>query len=356
MNEFRRATVGRILPLLFLLLLTACGGGVDSTGGGQPGILGAGATFPYPLYARMFDVYSNQFQVQVNYQSIGSGGGIRQLIERTVDFGATDAFMTDSELAAAPAPVLHLPTCLGAVVVTYSLENVSQLRLTPDVIAEIFLGEITNWNDPKLKDLNPNIDLPDLNISVVQRSDGSGTTFVFSDYLSRVSPRWKETVGAGKALSWPTGLGAKGNAGVAGLVRQTPGALGYVELTYALQNEMPVAQIQNRVGEFITPNIESVSLAANTEMPEDTRVSITDTPAPGGYPISSFTWLIFYQDLNYGNRTLEQAQQLAHLFQWVIHDGQRYAEPLHYAPLPQAAVEKAQAILDKLVYGDQKLL
>src|SRR5690606_28502425 len=156
MNEFRRATVGRILPLLFLLLLTACGGGVDSTGGGQPGILGAGATFPYPLYARMFDVYSNQFQVQVNYQSIGSGGGIRQLIERTVDFGATDAFMTDSELAAAPAPVLHLPTCLGAVVVTYSLENVSQLRLTPDVIAEIFLGEITNWNDPKLKDLNPN--------------------------------------------------------------------------------------------------------------------------------------------------------------------------------------------------------
>lgn len=346
-----------LFSVLFALLLISCGGTAtdDGSGGRRQGFLGAGATFPFPLYARMFDVYSNQFQVEVNYQSIGSGGGIRQLLERTVDFGATDAFMTDSELDSAPAPVLHLPTCLGAVVVTYSLDGNPELKLTPELISTIFLGEVTSWDDPMVREVNPDINLPALDISVVHRSDGSGTTFVFSDYLARVSPRWKDEVGAGKALSWPIGLGAKGNPGVAGLVKQTPGAIGYVELTYALQNDMPFAQVRNRSGNFVSPSIESVSVAADVDLPDDTRVSIADTSAPQGYPISSFTWLIFYQDQNYGNRDLDHARQLARLFQWVIRDGQRYAEPLHYAPLPDAAVEKGEAILDLLVYGDEKL-
>lgn len=318
-------------------------------------LLGAGATFPYPFYSKIFDIYSSHHDVRINYQAIGSGGGIKQLQSRTVDFGGTDAFMSEEELKASPAKILHIPSCMGAVVVTYNLAGNPKLKMTPAIVADIFLGEITNWNDPKIKALNPSVSLPNLPMSVAHRSDGSGTTFIFSDYLAKVSSEWKSRVGRGKSLNWPVGVGAKGNAGVAGIVQQLPGSVGYVELIYAIENSMPFATLQNRSGNFITPSIESVSLAANVELPADTRVSITDTDAAQGYPISSFTWLIFYQEQSYGGRSKDRARATKNLLEYVIHDGQSAAAPLHYAPLPDAAVKKAETILKSITYNGQPL-
>jgi len=317
--------------------------------------LGAGATFPYPYYSKIFDAYYLQTGVKINYQAIGSGGGILQLLNKTVDFGGTDAFMNDEELAKATGPILHLPTCLGAVVVIYDLPGEPALRLTAQVIADIFMGRITKWNDPALAQINPDLHLPDLNIVVVHRSDGSGTTFIFSDYLSKVSPGWEKTVGRGKSLNWPAGLGAKGNPGVAGLVKQLPGSIGYVELVYAEQNDMAVAAVENRAGAYIQPSIASVSLAADIELPDDARVSITDTDAPEGYPISGFTWLIFYQEQSYGGRSEQQARGLVDLMWWVIHEGQQYAEDLQYAPLPEQARGICEDILGSVVYQGQRI-
>lgn len=324
--------------------------------GAEKELIGAGATLPYPLYAKMFDAYHEETGVEVNYQAIGSGGGIRQLINRTVDFGATDAFMSEEEVAAEGNYILHVPTCLGAVIITYNLPGTSQLRFTPDIVADIFLGKIKKWNDERIASVNDGVNLPDTNIVVVHRSDGSGTTFVFSDYLSKVSDEWEKKVGMGKVLNWPVGLGAKGNPGVAGLVKQIPGAIGYVELTYALQNEMPVGLVKNSSGNFIQPTITSVTAAANIDLPEHTRVSITNTGAAEGYPISSFTWLIFYKEQNYGGRSKEKAQELVKLLWWVIHEGQRFCESLHYAPLPEDAVEKAEDIIRSVVYNGVPLL
>lgn len=318
-------------------------------------LLGAGATFPYPFYSKIFDIYSSHHDVRINYQAIGSGGGIKQLQSRTVDFGGTDAFMSEKEMEAAPGQILHIPSCLGAVVMTYNLTGNPQLRLTPEVIADIFLGKITNWNDPAIKSLNPGVSLPDLPMSVAHRSDGSGTTFIFSDYLTKVSSAWKDKVGRGKSLNWPVGVGAKGNAGVAGIVKQLPGSVGYVELIYALENNMPFATVRNQSGNFIVPSIESVSLAANVALPADTRVSITNTDAAQGYPICSFTWLIFYKEQNYGGRSADRAQATKNLLEFVIHDGQSAAAPLHYAPLPEAAVKKAEAILNSITYDGKPL-
>ena len=222
-------------------------------------LLGAGATFPYPLYSKMFDTYYQAYKVKINYQAIGSGGGIQQLISKTVDFGGTDAFMNEEEMKKAEVPILHIPTCLGAVVVTYNLPDKPKLKFTPDVIADIFLGKITRWNDPRIAAVNPEVKLPDLSIVVVHRSDGSGTTYIFSDYLTKVSKDWAFKVGADKSLNWPAGLGAKGNPGVAGLINQTPGAIGYVELIYTMQNNMPAGIIKNKAGNFIEPNIKSTS-------------------------------------------------------------------------------------------------
>ncbi len=319
-------------------------------------IVGAGATFPYPLYSKMFDVYYRQEGVKVNYQAIGSGGGIRQVQSRTVDFGATDAFIGDEEMAAFTGAVLHVPTCLGAVVVTYNLPGGPTLNLAPDVVADIFLGKLTRWDDERIVEANPGVGLPDMGIVVVRRSDGSGTTFIFSDYLSKVSPEWKETVGAGKVVNWPCGLGAKGNPGVAGLVKQLPGSIGYVELVYAVSNGMPVANIRNRSGRFIAPTVESVSQAADTELPDDMRVSITDTGAEGGYPISGFTWVIFYKEQDYAGRTLEQARDLIDLVWWMTHEGQKLAEPLHYARLGEVALRKAETLVRSAVYGGEPML
>ncbi len=319
-------------------------------------LTGAGATFPYPLYAKWFYVYEKITGVKVNYQAIGSGGGIRQLINRVVDFGGTDAFMSDKELSRSPAKILHFPTCLGAVVITYNLPGKPVLKLTPDIIADIFLGKIKKWDDSRIAKINPDVKLPNLDIVVIHRSDGSGTTFIFSDYLSKVSKEWKERVGRGKSLNWPIGLGGKGNPEVAALVKQIPGAIGYVELIYAGQNNMPVALIRNKSGHFIKPTMKSVSLAANISIPADTRISITNTDAEYGYPISSFTWIIFYKEQAYNGRSKKRAKALAELFWWMIHEGQKYNEKLLYSRLPEAVVKKAEAIIKDMTYNGKSVL
>jgi len=319
-------------------------------------LLGAGATFPFPLYSKMFDTYYQTNRIKINYQAIGSGGGIQQLISKTIDFGGTDAFMNARELKKAKVSILHIPTCLGAVVVTYNLPDKPKLKFTPDVIADIFLGKITKWSDPRITASNPEVKLPDRGIVVVHRSDGSGTTFIFSDYLNKVSKEWEFKVGADKSLSWPVGLGAKGNPGVAGLVNQIPGAIGYVELIYTIQNNMPAGIIKNKAGNFIEPSLKSASAAANLELPDDTRVSLTNTDAADGYPIGGFTWLVFYKEQNYTERSREKAEELLKLLWWMIHEGQQFAEPLHYSPLPPKAVEKAEKILRSVTYDNVPLL
>ena len=316
---------------------------------------GAGATFPYPLYSKMFDEYYKEFNVKINYQSIGSGGGIRQLKNKTVDFGASDAFMSDKALKEAGDNILHIPVCIGAVSMAYNLPNVPKLRLTPDVLADIYLGKISSWSNDRIQQINPGVSLPDIPIVSVHRSDGSGTTFIFTDYLTKVSQSWKDVVGHGKSVNWPDGLGGKGNAGVAGIVQQTPGSIGYIGHIYASQNKMDVAQIQNKSGEFIDPSIEAVSQAANTEIPGDTRASITDTGAKFGYPISGFTWILSMKDQNFNSRSIEQAQATKALLEWMVGDGQRFAEPLLYAPLTESVVKQAERIIDSITYNGEKL-
>ncbi len=313
-------------------------------------LLGAGATFPYPLYSKMFEVYHKQYGVKVNYQAIGSGGGIRQLINKTVDFGGSDAIMHDKGQPKELGPILHIPTCAGAVVVTYNLPGSPQLKFTPELLADIFLGKIKKWNDHRLLEVNPGLKLPEMDIVIIHRSDGSGTTFIFSDYLSKVSSEWQEKVGKGTSLKWPTGLGGKGNPGVAGLVRQTPGSIGYVELIYALQNKMPYGAVQNKKGNFVQATLASTSLAANISLPDDLKVSLTNTDSPDGYPISGFTWILVYQEQSYAGRSLEKAKELVKLLRWMIHEGQVYAEPLHYAPLSETAVEKAEKLIKSISY------
>ncbi len=319
-------------------------------------LLGAGATFPQPLYSKMFYEYFQEYKVKINYQGIGSGGGIKQLSSKVVDFGGTDAFMTEDQLKAAGAPIVHVPTCLGSVVISYNLPDNPKLKFAPDLIADIFLGKIKKWNDPRVTALNPGVHLPDLAITVAHRSDGSGTTNIFSDYLSKVSPEWKAKVGMGTSLNWPVGLGGKGNPGVAGLIKQIPGSLGYVELIYTLQNNMPAAALKNKAGKFIEPTIKSTSLAANTKLPEDMNVSLTDTDAQDGYPIAGFTYLIFYKEQNYGGKTLEKSETLAKLIKWVITDGQKYAEALHYAPLSKDAFAKADKLVHSMTFNGKPVL
>jgi len=347
-----RKKKGLMFVMLFPILLGLCSSGFSA----DVELIGAGATFPYPLYSKMFDVYNKEYGVKINYQAIGSGGGIRQLTNKIVDFGGSDAIMTEKDLKEAGAPVLHIPTCAGAVVVTYNLSGDPQLKFTPDVIADIFLGKIKKWNDRRITAINPGIKLPDTDIIVVHRSDGSGTTFIFSSYLSKVSPEWKEKVGAGPSLNWPVGLGGKGNPGVAGLVKQTPGSFGYVELIYALQNKMPYGTIKNKKGNFVKPTIASTSLAANTALPDDMKVDLTDTDAAEGYSISGFTWILVYKEQNYADKPEEKAKALVNLLWWMTHEGQKYSEPLHYAPLSKAAVGKAEKLIKSITYKENPIL
>jgi phosphate transport system substrate-binding protein len=319
-------------------------------------LVGAGATFPLPLYTKLFDVYAKDTGVKVNYQGIGSGGGIQQLTARTVDFGATDAFLSDPDMAKAPAAVVHVPIVAGAVAVTYNLPGSPELVFAPDVVADIFLGKITAWNDARIAAANPGVSLPKLPITVVRRSDGSGTTATFTDYLSKVSPAWKDKVGTGTAVSWPVGVGAKGNPGVAGLVKQTPGSVGYVELIYALQNAMPVAGLKNKKGATVKPTLASTAAAAAVALPDDTRVMLTDTDAADGYPIAGFTWIILYKEQAYGGRGADKGQALLKLVWWMVHDGQKYAEPLSYSTLSKDAVAKAERILRSVTFNGTPIL
>jgi phosphate transport system substrate-binding protein len=344
-------------------LVAACGSepkgddkGSPAASSGSVDLTGAGATFPYPLYSKWFSEYAAQKGVRINYQSIGSGGGIRQLSEQTVDFGASDAPMTDEELSKAKGgPVLHVPTVLGAVVVTYNVPELQQpLKLTGEALGQIFLGTITKWNAPQLAALNPGVALPARDILVVRRSDGSGTSYIFTDYLSAVSPAWAAGPGKGKEVRWPVGLGGKGNEGVAGQVKSTPGTIGYVELAYATQNRLPVAAIRNAAGSFVTPSIASVTAAAAgvaEKLPEDSdfRVSIVNAPGADAYPISSLTWLLVYEQ----QRDAEKGRKLVDFLGWALRDGERYAAPLDYAPLPPALVTRLEQRIATIKVGAQ---
>ena len=312
-------------------------------------INGAGATFPYPIYSKWFAEYNRIHpEVRINYQSIGSGGGIRQLTNRTVFFGATDGPMTQEQMLSAAGKVLHLPTVLGAVVPIYNIAGVDeQLKFTGPLLADIFMGKVSKWNDPAITKLNPRVKLPGSEITVVHRSDGSGTTYIFADYLGKISPEWKKTVGIATSLNWPTGVGAKGNEGVAGLTRQTPGAIGYVELIYASQNKIDFGSVQNAAGEFQLASLDSVTKAAAAtkgRMPPDFRVSITNAPGPGVYPISSFTWLLFYEN----PKDKRAAKTMVDFMRWALRDGQKYCADLGYAPLPEEVVAMEMEALKKI--------
>jgi len=309
-------------------------------------LTGAGATFPYPIYSKWFSEYSAAHQgVEVNYQSIGSGGGIRQVTSGLVDFGASDMPMTDDLISSAKVKVLHIPTVLGAVVPVYNVPGVSQVKFAGDVLADIYLGKISNWNDPRIAKDNPGAKLPDQKIIVVHRSDGSGTSFIFTDYLSKVSKEWSGGPGKGTSPSWPVGVGGKGNEGVAGLVRQMPGAIGYVELIYALQNKIAFGAVKNAAGSWVTASIEGVTeAAAGVKIPADFRVSITNASGANAYPISSFTYLLIpVQGTNAENRKV-----LKDLLSWIIKSGQGEVSALSYAPLPQALAQKELAVVYNL--------
>ena len=316
---------------------------------------GAGATFPYPIYSKWFADYATSTGVKINYQSIGSGGGIRQLSEQTVDFGASDSPMSDQELANAKGgPVLHFPTVMGAVVITYNIPAVTRpLNLSGDLIADIFSGKITKWNDARIVAQNRGVSLPNSDILVVHRSDGSGTTYIFSDYLSSVSPSWSSELGKAKEIKWPVGLGGKGNEGVAGQVKNTPGSIGYVELAYAKQNKLPFANVRNSSGRYVTPTIASVTAAAaGMKLPKNTdyRVSIVNGPGKDSYPISSMTWILAYQ--NQPDRV--KGEKLVNFLRWAYKNGEKTAASLDYAPLPSAMVAQLQNRLKTIsVAGSQ---
>ena len=338
------------LASLFLAVLALVAIGVAQ---GALSINGAGATFPYPMYSKWFDDYHKKnSNVEINYQSIGSGGGIKQVTEGTVDFGASDGPMNDEQLKAYQDkhgfPILHFPTVLGADVPTYNISGVSgELNFTPEALAAIFLGKVTKWNDPLIAGANKGVNLPGNDIVVVHRSDGSGTTYIWTDYLSKVSDEWKNKVGKGTSVNWPVGLGGKGNEGVAGLVKQTPNAFGYVELIYAIQNQMPYGKVKNSSGEFIKADLASVTAAAAgaaKSMPDDFRVSITDAPGKTAYPISSFTWLLIpskFSDVN-------KRDAIKGFLKWMLSDGQNEVEKLSYAKLPKEVVTKETKDLDKI--------
>ncbi len=310
-------------------------------------LTGAGATFPYPLYSKMFSEYHKLCDVKVNYQSIGSGGGIAQLQAGTVDFGASDGIMTTQQKEQAKGPVLHIPMVAGAEAVVYNLPGVKrgQLKLTPEVLAAIYLKDIKKWDDRRIQALNPGVNLPSQDIAVVHRSDGSGTTFIFTDYLSKVSAKWKDKVGSATSVNWPGDIGGKGNEGVANQVKQIPGSIGYVELAYARQNNIPWAQLRNTAGKYLEPSIEGAAAAADVaNLPANMEAMVTNSSNPEAYPIAGFTWLLVYENM----AKEAKADAVAQLVWWMIHDGQKFAAPLEYAPLKGAAVKKAEALVKKI--------
>jgi len=309
-------------------------------------INGAGATFPYPIYSKWFDDYAKvDPSVRFNYQSIGSGGGQKQILAQTVDFGASDGPMSDENLSKAPGKILHLPTVAGAVVMTYNLPGNPALKLDGETIADIFLGKIKKWNDPKIAASNPGAKLPENEIVVVHRSDGSGTTFIFTDYVSKVSAEWKQKAGNNTSVNWPTGIGGKGNEGVSGQVKQTPGAIGYVELIYAVQNKMPYAEVKNAAGQFVKPSMESVTAALGTaNIPDDFRFSMTNAPGDSAYPIAGATWLLVYEQ----QKDPAKGKKLIEFLKWALTRGEGIAKDLNYAPLPDEVQQRVLKRIDEI--------
>ncbi|HEX8335911.1 MAG TPA: phosphate ABC transporter substrate-binding protein PstS [Pyrinomonadaceae bacterium] len=355
----RRRAAYALLTTFCLAFGFACSGSAGAGpggGGGAVNLRGAGASFPNPLYQKWVSEYGKAHPgVRIDYQSIGSGGGIKQIKEQTIDFGATDSPMKDEDLRGAPAEILHIPTVLGAVVLTYNLSGVAQpLRFSPDVVADIFLGRVRSWDDARIKADNPGVQLPAAPITPVYRSDGSGTSAVFTDYLSKVSAEWKEKVGAGTSPKWPLGIGAKGNEGVTGQVKNTPNTVGYVELAYAVQNRLPVALIKNASGNFVEPSLDAVTAAAAESLastPEDLRVSITNSGGREAYPISSYTYVLAYRD----QKDAAKGKALADFLWWGIHDGEGFAREMQYAPLPADIVKRAEAKINSITSGGKAL-
>lgn len=344
-----------LVSILLFALLPGCSGG-GSGEGGAVRLNGMGATFPYPLYQKWMSEYGKlNPNARIDYNSQGSGAGIQGIMKQTVDFGASDAPMSDADLKAAPGEILHIPTVLGAVVITYNLQGLPQpLRFSPEVIADIFLGKIKRWDDERLKTDNPGVALPAKEITVVHRSDGSGTTAVFTDYLSKVSPEWKEKVGADKSPQWPVGQGGKGNEGVTGQIKQQPNTIGYVELAYASQNKMPVAVIKNQAGNFVSPSLDAITAAAadaSADTPEDLRVSITNGSGAGSYPISAYTYILVYKE----QKDPVKGKVLVDFLWWGIHDGEKFARDLDYAPLPAEIVKRAEDKINSITSGGKPL-
>jgi phosphate transport system substrate-binding protein len=359
-SRFRPVIAVLILAML-ALAAAGCSSGEpvvpgEDQSGGRVKLNGAGSTFVFPMLSKWTSVYDSVREgTRINYQSIGSGGGIRQVIAGTVDFGATDGPMTDEQLQDTEKPILHVPVVMGAVVPAYNLPGKKAINFSGPVLADIFLGKITKWNDPALAELNPGVKLPDQPIVVVRRADGSGTTYIWVDYLAKVSPQWQKKVGVGTSVRWPVGLGSKGNEGVAGQLKRIPGSIGYLELVYALQNNIPYGKVRNREGRLIKASPETVSAAgagAVDSIPADLRVSITDAAGKNSYPISGFVWLLVHED----QRSEAKGREMADFLWWVTHEGQEFTEALDYAPIPQEVVRLAEDKIKAMNYQGQAFI
>lgn len=346
--------------LTVAVLLTSCGSGSNSgnssDGSETVSLTAAGATFPLPFYNLAIKNYSKDAGTLLTYGGVGSGGGIRSLRDQVVDFGATDAYLNADQEGDMSAEIVHIPTCIGAVVIAYTLPGIEELKLSNQNLTDIFLGEITKWNDSRIKESNPGLSLPDLALTVVHRSDGSGTTYIFSDFMSKISEVWEKEVGKGKSLKWPVGLGAKGNPGVAGTIKQTNGAIGYIGSEFAFAQKIPVAQVENSAGKYVTPSLASISAAAKGEIPANTKVMLTCSSDPEAYPISGFTWLILYKEQAYNKRTKAQAEETVKFLSWIVgKDAQALAQQVNYAPLPEKTVAQARELLASIVFDGQSL-
>ena len=345
-----------LMTFVLALVLSSCGGGSTNNNRKAQELSGAGATFPLPFYNVIFENFAEVNGDAVAYGGIGSGGGVRNLRDKIVDFAGSDAFLSEKEMSDMN-PVIHIPTCMGAVVVAYNLEGVDKLNLSGELIADIFAGEVKMWNDPRLKALNPDAVLPAEAIIPVFRSDGSGTTFVFTDYLTKVSPMWANKFGAGKSVNFPSGQAAKGNPGVAGVISQTKNSIGYVGSEYAFAQKIPYARIENQHGEMVEPTAETISAAASGEIPSDTRTSITNSDATGAYPIATFTWMVIYKEQNYSDRSMDQAVATLDLLQYILSDeAQNITSEVHYAPLPTKAKELSMKNLKTVTYDGVAIL
>ena len=351
-----RKIFSSVMTLAVALAMVACGGNTNNGGRNAQELSGAGATFPLPFYNVIFEQFGQVNGDQVAYGGIGSGGGVRNLRDKIVDFAGSDAFLSDKEMAEMP-PVVHIPTCMGAVVVAYNLDGINELKLSGEIIADIFAGKIKMWNDERLATLNPDVKFPAEAIIPVYRSDGSGTTFVFTDYLTKVSPMWRENFGSGKSVNFPSGQAAKGNPGVAGVIKQTKNTIGYVGSEYAFAQKIPYASVKNQQGEFVLPSSATISAAASGEIPADTRCSITNSEAAGAYPISTFTWMIIYKEQNYSDRTKEQAVATLDLLKYILSDeAQNITSEVHYAPLPMKAKELSMGNLKTVTYDGVSIM